>query len=190
MSGELWDRQEGEPLLWFRRYERFRLMEPARSINAVFDEEHPTENDGKSRQKVPGEWYKQAKKWRWEERAAAWDAFLDDCLEKQIFAERKKVLRSRYALQHKRIETLDHIAQKLIDYLEDEKNIWLPDVKAVAGLPVNVIRFNAPLLDKIRDYLADIAAEKGERVKKNDMTITFPPDVYEGIGPDDDGSEP
>jgi hypothetical protein len=182
---ELWDRLPREPLLWFRRFEWFKRMEPERLIPAVYRE--MTKDDENN---TPGSWYKMAKKWRWEERATAWDAHLDEQVERTILAERKKVLRSRYALQHKRIETLDQVAQKLIDYLEDEDNIWLPDVKAIGIERVDIVRFNAPLLDKIRDYLADIAAEKGERVKKNDMSITFPPDIYEGMGPDDDGSEP
>jgi hypothetical protein len=185
-----WKKQPNEPTLWFRRFDHFRLMED-RTIPAAYRElTHDDENN------TPGNWYKYAKKWQWENRAAAWDAHLDAEWEKQLKKERTRILRARYALQHKRIEALDDLAQKLIDYLEDEDNIWLPDVKGIGTGPtaerVDLIRFNAPLISEIRATLADIAAERGERVKKvdGDMTLTILPKEYWGISPDDEGSEP
>jgi hypothetical protein len=183
-----WERMPEESLLWYHRFEAFRLMEPVRSIAAVFREEEAEKNRGKPRTDPPGQWYEAAKQWRWEERAAAFDLHQDAEIEKRIVAERKKVLRSRFALQHKRIETLDRVAQQLLDYLEDEANVWLPDVKAVAGERVDILRFNAPLLDSLRGYLGDIAAEKGERRAKNDVYIKELPKEY-NFDPDQDGVE-
>lgn len=194
---EPWARQENESLVWYRRFERFRFMEPVHSIPEVWREEETTKNHEKPRADPPGDWYRIAKKWRWEERAAAWDAHLDAQLEKEIAAEEKKILRTHYALKHKRIAELDAIVSRLIGYLDDEQNVWLPDVKVIGSGPpdervferVGVVRFNDAIFGQIRGYLADIAAEKGERIKNSKMAISFPPDVYEGIGPDDDGSE-
>jgi hypothetical protein len=204
---EPWARQEGESLTWYNRFTAFRLMVPVHSIPDVFREEdrkkaekEAAENGGKLREirtEAPSHWYQEAKKWRWEERAAAWDAYQDALIEKQIAAEEKHVIRTHYALKHKRIAELDAIVSRLIGYLDDEANVWLPDVKAIGVGPVaerviervDIIRFNEAIFAQIRGYLADIAAEKGERVKNSKMAISFPPDVYEGIGPDDDGSE-
>ena len=102
------------------------------------------------------------------------------------------MLRSRYALAHKRIEELDRLAQKLIDYAKEEKNIWLLDVKAIGTGPdaerVDLVQFNDALFREIRAHFADIAAELGERVKKKDVTVTeLPPNVYLGFDPDQDG---
>ncbi len=149
-------------------------MEPVRSIVAVFREEQPEENRGKQRKDAPGPWYEKANQWQWEDRAAAWDAHQDEQIEKRIVAERKKVSTSRYALIHKRIQKLDEIAEKLIGYLDDEDYIWLPDVKAIGNGPgaerVDLVRFNDALFSEIRAHFADIAAEMGERVKKQEIT--------------------
>jgi hypothetical protein len=185
---QIWARQPGEPLTWYRRFERYRLMVPVRSIVAVFREE----KGRNERDEAPGRWYEEAKKWRWDERVAAWDVYLDGQIEQQIAVERKRVLRSRYALAHKRIEELDRLAQKLIDYAKDEKNIWLLDVKAIGTGPdverVDLVQFNDALFREIRAHFADIAAELGERVKKKDVTVTeLPANIYLGFDPDQDG---
>lgn len=185
----IYKRMEGEPLIWYRRFERYRLMEPVRSIPAVYRE--LTKNNATN---APGDWYQKAKIWKWDERVAAWDVYLDGQIEQQIAIERKRVLRSRYALAHKRIEELDRLAQKLIDYAKEEKNIWLLDVKAIGTGPdaerVDLVQFNDALFREIRAHFADIAAELGERVKKKDVTVTeLPPNVYLGFDPDQDGVE-
>lgn len=185
-----WDRQLNEPPIWYKRFTKFRLMEPVRSIADVYREEQKGEKESV---KPPGRWYETAKRWQWEERAVAWDAHVDEQLEKRIAAERKSVLRSRYALLHKRVEALDTIAQRLIGYLDDENNVWLPDVKAIGTGPnarqVDLVRFNDALFSEIRGYLGDIAAEKGERVKKNELSIKELPKEYFGFNPNQDGSD-
>lgn len=177
----IWDRQEGESPLWFRRFERFRLMEPVRKIAAVFQEEQPEENRGKQRNDPPGVWYEIAKEWRWEERAAAWDAFLDDQLEKQIAQERKKILRSNYALMHKRIELLDRKTQQLAEITDTPDGIWVPDVKSVGTGPnaiqVDLVQFNDAAFRELREYLTDIADEMGERVKTTKQEVSGKIDV-------------
>lgn len=189
---DLWDRQEGEPLRWYQRFEKYRLMEPLHSIPKVFQEEQTLKNPEKPRMKPDKDWYAIAKQWRWEERAAAWDASQDDLLEKQIAAEEKNVLREAFALKHRRVKELNRIVEKLIAYVEDEEHIWLPDVKAIGTGPnarqVDLIRFNAALFSEIRAHFDDIAKEKGERVKKSDVSIKeLPANVYIGIQPDEDG---
>lgn len=67
----------GEPLLWYRRFERFRLMEPVRSIPHVYREElQNTEQRRKTQKAHPNDpdstWYAMARLWHWE---AAMDIF-------------------------------------------------------------------------------------------------------------------
>lgn len=186
-----WERQPNEPLTWHKRFTRFRLMEPVRSIAAVFQEEEAERNREKPRTKPTGDWYEIAKEWSWEERVAAWDEFLEEQTEKQLIAERKKVLKSGFAVMHKRVKELDAITTRLIGYLDDENNVWLPDVKAIGTGPharqVDIVHFNSALFGEIRNYLGDIAAEMGERVKKNETAITsLPANVYIGFNPDEE----
>lgn len=189
---QAWDRIEGEPDRWYRRYERYRLMEPVRSIAAVYQGE--SRNGEKPRSNAPGLWYEIAKQWQWEERAAAWDAHLDAEIEKTIAAERKKVLRTGLALQHKRVELLSKKVQQLIDITNEDSGVWIPDVKSVGmgkdAERVDLVQFNDAAFRELREYLTDIADEMGERVKKKEVSYKeLPPDRYEGITEDDEGSE-
>lgn len=190
-----WERIEGESALWYKRFERFRLMEPVRSIAAVYQDEYLSKNHEKPRSNAPGDWYEQAKQWQWEERAAAWDAYQDEQLEKYILAERKKVLKSRYALMHKRVQELDELAALLRKEIHEKEKYYLIDVKQIGygefAERVDIEIFNDKLISEFRATLADIAAEMGERVKKTETAITeFPPNVYIGMNVmDEEGSE-
>lgn len=161
----LWDRLPNEPAKWYRRFERFRLMEPIRSIVDTFLQEESVKNRENPRKKPTGDWYEQAKKWRWVERATAWDDYQDKQLEQRILAEQKKILSSRYALMHERIKLLDEKTEQLRKYSEDENNIWLSGAKGE-------ILFNDGLFRELRAHLDDIAKEKGERIKASKQELT------------------
>jgi hypothetical protein len=165
-------RMEGEPLLWYRRFMRFCLMFPRRSVAAIYSEEHPEETtkDDKRRQNAPGSWYAMAKRWQWEERAEAYDA--------AQFAEEEKirarVFHSGFALQHNRILALQKQLEDLIAMTTEQDKVWVPDVKAIGNGPdaerVDLVQFNAPLFTLIDKFTASIAAEMGERIKKTELT--------------------
>jgi hypothetical protein len=165
-----WEQLPGESSLWYGRFTRFKLMIFGRSVAAVFREEMR----GNERNEPPGRWYEESKKWNWEARATEWDAFQTEETEKVIARERALVLRSGFALQHKRVLALDRLANKLIEMTEDEDKVWIPDVKAIGNGPgaerVDLVNFNAPLFTLIEKYQASIAAEMGERVKKTELT--------------------
>ena len=188
----IWTRQPGEPPTWFRRFERFRLMEPTRSLVEVFRQEQgEEENGGKRRREAPGSWYDMAKLWQWNERVAVWDAVQTAHLEQNIASERSRVLLEGYAAMHRRVARLNALTEQLLGYAADEDKVWLPDVKAVGtgefAERVDLIQFNAALFHEIRAHLADIAAELGERVKKKEIAITeLPANIY-GFDPDQDG---
>jgi len=180
-----WEKQAGESAVWFQRFDRFRLMKPIRKVSLVFQQEEKariakTEQNrakqSKIREKPPGVWYEIAKDWRWEERAAAWDKHIDRQLDQEIAAERKRVLRTELALQHKRIELLNRKALQLAEITDDESGIWIPDVKSVGFGPdakrVDLVQFNDAAFRELREYLTDIADEMGERVKLTKQEVT------------------
>lgn len=70
-SGASWDRMAGEPALWYDRFEGYRLIGPARSIEAA----HRLVKDaGNLRaRRVPTIWHDRAREWSWQRRAEAWD---------------------------------------------------------------------------------------------------------------------
>lgn len=72
-----WDRQRDaqgnlEPLLWFTRFESYRLMGPGRSLLGCVNAERGRKGQKKAA-KTPGSWSRAAETWRWRERAEAWD---------------------------------------------------------------------------------------------------------------------
>lgn len=158
-----WDRmmEQGESAKWFSRFDRFRLMKPwERSIAAVFHEENSKKLEKTRKNQEPdGTWYKFAQRWKWEERAAAWDKYRLDERDKQIAAEEAEVLRKGYALKHERIKALNEKA------LNAEEPYTDPDTGKTHQL------WNSPEhMREWRGLLDDIAKEKGERIRKQEVT--------------------
>lgn len=164
---------KGESDLWFGRFRAYLLMGFRRSVQAVFQQELE-ENGGNWRDEAHGSWYEYAKKYNWQARAAAYDAHWLEEQDELIKQEREIVLRTGFAVQHRRIQSLDKILNKLLEMTEDEDKVWLPDVKAIGtgefAERVDLVNFNAPLFTLIDKYKAAIAAEMGERVKKKEIT--------------------
>jgi hypothetical protein len=69
---EPWERQLEEPNLWFTRFERYRLAGPNRSLLGTMNAER-TEKSRKRQSRVSGAWNQAYERWRWRERAEAWD---------------------------------------------------------------------------------------------------------------------
>jgi hypothetical protein len=170
-----WEQMEEEPSLWFGRFTRYRLMAFGRSVAAVFHEEYSKQLETTRKVLEPdGTWYDIEKEWKWKERAVDWDAHWIEEQDKLIAQEREIVLRSGFAVQHRRIQSLDRILNQLIEMTEDDDKVWIPDVKSIGAGPnayaANIVHFNAPLFTLIEKYKASIAAEMGERVKKTELT--------------------
>jgi hypothetical protein len=70
---EPWERQPGESNLWYDRFEAYRLAGARRSLLGAVNAERRRRNAPPGRS-VPQAWAKNAKRWRWLERAEAWDA--------------------------------------------------------------------------------------------------------------------
>jgi hypothetical protein len=173
MEAQPWDRQAGEPLIWYRRFTALRLMSPTRSIAAVYQQE--SKKDEKVRSNAPGRWYETAHQFHWQERAQAWDEHQSKELEATIAAEKQKVLSEGYALMHERVKTLNILAKKLVADIAKGK-MYRVDVRSIGtgkdARQVNVELFEEGPIRELRACLDDIAKELGERVKRTQQEIT------------------
>lgn len=168
-----WERQEGEDTMWYDRFLVFLRMGPARTkLGAVHLVETAEKGGNKRSSRTPGSWDEAAKEWRWRERADAWD----DYRRKQVFTEGN-------AYDVTRVEKLN----KYSVALEEELDKML---KALKKKKIEKPWFNQFLFEKYLQSLEALAAETGGRIKKNETTLHLPPDLYAGITPEDEGSEP
>ena len=69
---EPWEQQPGEPNRWYARFERYRLAGPSRSLLGAVNAERQQRGACQSKS-IPQAWAKNARQWRWRERAEAWD---------------------------------------------------------------------------------------------------------------------
>lgn len=67
-----WEALPGEPVRWYARFETYRMLGAHRTLEAAY--RLCAEREGLSAARPGAAWYAAAQQWRWEERAAAWDA--------------------------------------------------------------------------------------------------------------------
>lgn len=129
----------------------------------------------------------------WSERASVYDAEIE---EKRNEA-RSKAIDDGLALDYERVTKLKRLASflerqiyagakevKTVVDVDDQDaalittnpfpNVWLRDVKQIGGgefaEKVELVRFNAPLIDQYRGVLDDLAKETGGRKVKTELT--------------------
>jgi len=71
-----WERLPAEPSRWFARFEHYRLLGPDRSLDGAYRAwraEQPSGAKGTRSQGANRHWYDAARRWRWLDRAEAWD---------------------------------------------------------------------------------------------------------------------
>lgn len=109
--GQAWDRHAGEPLLWFDRFERYRLAGSGRSMLAIYNAERQEKAAARGRdfaaaRSVPGAWDNNADKWQWKVRAEAWD-------EAEVERRRIEFREERLRRRERRQAVLDEVFEKL-----------------------------------------------------------------------------
>jgi hypothetical protein len=124
----------------------------------------------------------------WSRRAAEYDQAWED----RKNAERVRVMNEGLALDYQRVQKLLRLADFLENqlYLKDDQgrfpNVWMADAKMIGTFPkqerVDLVRFNAQLIEQYRKTMDDIASEVGGRIQKQDITsggqaitVTFNP---------------
>ena len=66
-----WEPQLNEPAIWYTRFAEYLSLGPTRTMQRVRD--NLCRDTGKPSYKCGGHWSVAAQKWRWQERARAWD---------------------------------------------------------------------------------------------------------------------
>lgn len=115
---DLWDRQPGEPARWFARFSAFLALGPGRSLNASARAEQG--DGGKvsegAERRAAGAWQRTAQRWRWRERAEAWDKGQADRERDALEDERREERRARRAL----LRTARQKVERALGSLEPE----------------------------------------------------------------------
>jgi hypothetical protein len=88
-----WEPQPSEPAIWYTRFAEYLRLGPTRTMQRVRD--NLCEETGKTSYKCGGHWSVAAQKWRWQERARAWD--VDQC---RLYAAERRTLEIALHLRH------------------------------------------------------------------------------------------
>lgn len=113
----------------------------------------------------------------WQARAALYDAGIERETNQVVERRRRAVMEEGLGLNEERVKSLKSLAALLNDYLDEEERIWLPDVKQIGSGPsaerVDIVRFNAALIEQYRGVLGDLAAETGGRRQQHDHLLKY-----------------
>lgn len=113
---ELWEQQRDEPNEWFDRFERYRLLGVSRSIEQVYkDEQQSARKRGSARPN--SSWYEAAKRWAWQRRAEAFDAFERE----QAKVEHEEAKRRAKSNRQKVIKAVESLLVKRISEATKKK---------------------------------------------------------------------
>lgn len=160
---ELWRRRSDENALWYKRFIIYRDLGPDRKLihavnKAVKGRKKPIED-------APGAWKEAVKKYEWDARAEAYDAFLYAEQEKRAAALREleaqeieRILTTDYAAKHERVKALARMAHVVEASFIDENG---------------TINYKYMQPDKLREWrgiLDDIAKELGHRAKETRLS--------------------
>ena len=155
-EGQAWDRLPvGEGSLWYRRFTRYRLIGPSRSVMKTYNDEREARGRGRSG-KSPGQaWYTAYNRDRWEERAQAWDGFILE-EEEKLWRERRTKIRER---EHSLVEQLFQKVEEMLMFPVAEQET----VTESEGGRVTNITVIKPADWKLRDITAllDTASKVG-----------------------------
>jgi hypothetical protein len=124
-----WDQMEGEPDRWYGRFQLYVELGIARTLNAA------AVGAGRQQRGAPlvagSEWSHNARRWRWRERAHAWDVHQRELL---ALSERN----TRLALHSRRVERMEDYMDAVCEVLDaanmtaaDEQlaREWLPQMR-------------------------------------------------------------
>ncbi len=174
---EPWLRQGGEPSMWYGRFIDYYLGQGSeRTLSQAVDLwRRATGRSGRQTRNVPSSWYKNWQKWRWKDRAQAWD----DAQRRVALteAERKtQAMLQRHAELGRGLSTLASIKLgwllKVLREHPDSEILTVQDVRHLAragvemerlsvGLPKELVALMAmddrELMERYADLIREIA---------------------------------
>lgn len=117
-----WDRQDGEPAMWFERFTAFRRLGPARSIERAYRSQIKPEQGKTGQKRAARHWFDAADEWAWKARAEAWDKYEHERFEKEFAGRRQKNkaerIRQLESFQAKLSEAVLELTAGSIDWKE------------------------------------------------------------------------
>jgi hypothetical protein len=120
------DRLPHEPDRWYARFELFRSLGPARTIDAAYRIAAIRDN---LHAKRPGAlWYDNARRWQWRERAQAWDNNQRENL-RNLEADR------RFDAREQRLDMIDRLLQESYHFLSKIELSRLDPDQALRHMP-------------------------------------------------------
>jgi hypothetical protein len=150
-----WDRLQGEPIQWFDRLERYRLLGTTRTIETVWRAERESREQSRTvAEKQPSRpgslWYQAAERWKWTERSEAWDAYQIALRRRQFAAEAARDKTDRIAL-------LKSLRGKYAQTL----NLWTPDAEKAANTSLDdLARALKIIVNELRNEYDDQPAQR------------------------------
>lgn len=142
-----WDRLPKEPGHWYARFERYRLAGPTRTIEAAYRGDAKG-NEGK---RPTRHWTDAAKRWRWKQRAEAWDE-----QQRQKFREVHE--RDLEAAHRAHAEAGRKLLSKGLDWLQK-----MPELADALATPLDIVRFIRYGIMAERQALQDQTIEEMEK---------------------------
>lgn len=110
-----WAQLPHESMMWFNRFEIYRLMGPDRSVNGAYREWTKQQPDKKVAKLPPHSWYGTSKEHDWQERAEAWDR-------QQLLERRKQCAENAAEAQARNQAALDLALDDALKTIAATKN--------------------------------------------------------------------
>lgn len=111
-----WEQEPSESQKWFSRFERYRLQGPARAVLAAYNAERTEQGTARERkpaQSPAASWTEASHRFRWRERAEAWDrhqrALARAAQEQERVAMLQRHARAAETLFNKALERLEKL---------------------------------------------------------------------------------
>lgn len=125
-----WDIQDGEPIIWYQRFEKYRTLGVHRSLEKLWQS-----LPGPHGLNVPNRWYQIANDYNWRDRAAAWDVF-------QIAEKRREFADEAQEDKRTRLRIIKGARNKLLQALDqlDPSTAKFPEVFSALKVVMDELR--------------------------------------------------
>lgn len=179
-----WDKQIGEPALWYTRFTQYLMQKGRRSVLVIYNEDRKRRNKEPAGA-IPSAWFGQTKRWDWTGRAARYD----EEQAKQV-RETTEAFRREHLKQEMEMSTaLFAKAKKMIEqslFKTTRTEDGMTEIK-----PVNWSQTDAAVMASTASRLGRLAAsmdkEESSSEKKTEhpsAVIDWLKDISDDLGPE------
>jgi len=147
-----WDIQDGEPIIWYARFEKFRALGIHRSLEKLWQS-----LPGPHGLNCPNKWYDRAIEWDWRARATAWDVW-------QITEQRRNFAEEAQANKLERLKIIKGARNKLLQALDqvDPATAKFPEVFSALKI----------VMDEFRSEYDDLPTQR-HKLSENEANVAI-----------------